>query len=397
MKFSLYIIISIFLFSVYLFAEGQPRADLEKKRKEKLKEMEKIEALISKAKENKDLSLNQINLINRKITVRNEIIEDLSNELNQLDVKLDIVSNSIYQKNLEIQKLKEEYAKIVYNSYYRIKNYNQLLFIFSSENFNQAYRRFYFLKEYTTHRKNILLSINREIGLCQVSIINIKIDRDRKVLLLSQRESETKSLEKDKEQQKNLIESYNKKEKELRNDLKEIQLATRKIEIEIEKVIQEEAALKKKKTKKAVSDDLVLTKKFSENKGKIPWPVDNATVISYFGEHPHPVFKGIMVKNNGIDISTNCKAPVYSIFGGVVSKIFAIKGANFVVILRHGDFLSVYKNLQEVNIKVGESVTLKQKIGFSYCNTDNNVSTIHLEIWQELSKMNPLDWLANNN
>ena len=397
MRFLFYIIFLFLVFSSNLFAEGQPRADLEKKRREKLKEMEKIETLILKAKESKYFSLNQINLINRKIIVRNEIIEDLSSELGELDIKLDIVSNSIYQKNLEIEKLKEEYGKIVYNSYYRLKNYNQLLFLLSSENFNQAYRRFYFLKEYTTHRKNILLSINQEISLCNVSIVNIKIDRDRKSLLLSQRENETKSLEKDKEQQKNLIDNYTKKEKDLRNDLKEIQLATHKIELEIEKVIQEEAALKKKKTKRAVSDDLVLTKKFSENKGKIPWPVDNATVISYFGEHPHPVFKGIMVKNNGIDVSTTCRAPVYSIFGGVVSKIFAIKGANFVVILRHGDFLSVYKNLQEVSVKVGQSVSLKQKIGVVYCSEENNISTFHLEIWQELAKMNPLDWLAKNN
>ena len=396
MKFLSFLLIVLF-FSFNMDGLNIPRTDLEKRRQEKLKEMEKIESLISKARESKDFSLNQINLINRKIIVRNEIIENLSSELGELDLKLDIVSNSIYQKNLEIEKLKEEYAKIVYNSYYRTKNFNQLLFILSSENFNQAYRRFYFLKEYTTHRKNVLLSINKEIGLCQVNVVIIKSDRDKKVALLSQRENETKSLESDKAQQKVLIDSFTKKEKELKNDLREIQLATIKIEMEIEKVIKEEAALKKKKTKKAVNEDVVLTKKFSENKGKIPWPVENPTVISYFGEHPHPVFKGIMIKNNGIDISTNCKAPVRSIFSGVVSKIFAIKGANFVVILRHGDFLSVYKNLQEVTIKVGESVDLKQRIGYSYCDTENNVSIVHLEIWQELSKMNPLDWLTTNN
>lgn len=144
-------------------------------------------------------------------------------------------------------------------------------------------------------------------------------------------------------------------------------------------------------------DESLLTKNFSENKNKLPWPVEDGTVISVFGEHTHPVFKGIIVQNNGIDISTNCNSSVFCVFNGIVSKVFAIKGANFAIIIRHGNYLSVYQNLQKINVKNGEKVRTNQVIGYSYCDNLNMISTIHFELWQELNRMDPLKWLNDKN
>jgi murein hydrolase activator len=215
--------------------------------------------------------------------------------------------------------------------------------------------------------------------------------------LLNEKEKESGKLKEEKRIQKNLIAEYNRKEINLKRDLKELQEATKRIEQEIEKIIKEEALARLKQSKKVTNADLKLSKNFSSNKGKLPWPVENGTVISFFGEHPHPVFKGIMIKNDGIDISTNCKSSVKCIFDGVVSKIFAIKGANFAVIIRHGNFLSVYQNLQVVNVKIGELVKTRQAIGSSYCDDSNNISTVHFGLWQELTKLNPTEWLLNKN
>ncbi len=398
-----YFRLHIIILLVLIFAQEnsnsvvQKRTDLEKIRKEKLKEIENIENLISDTKKGKDYSLNKINLLNRKISIRNEIIENLNNSIDEIGAKINLLSIDISSRNIEIQNFKEEYRKIIYVSYYRLKNFNQLIFILSSNSVNQAYRRLYYLRQYAVHRKNLLIRINNEIIYSENNISDLKLQKDMKVSLLSEKEKETEKLQDDNKIQKNLIAEYNKKEVNLKHDLKELQEATKRIELEIEKIIKEEALAKPKKSKKASNDDLKLSKNFSLNKGKFPWPVENGTVISFFGEHPHPVFKGIMIKNDGIDISTACNSSVRCIFDGVISKIFAIKGANFAVIIRHGNFLSVYQNLQVVSIKIGEQVKTKQAIGTSYCDNSNNISTVHFGLWQELTKLNPMEWLSNKN
>jgi septal ring factor EnvC (AmiA/AmiB activator) len=316
-------IISI-IFFIFISSQlfSQKRADLEKMRKAKLKEMENIENLLSKTKKDKSLTISQINLLSRKIIIRNEIIETLNDEIKDIEFKINILSSDINYKNDEVTKLKTEYAKIVYSSYYRLKNFNPLLFIVSSSSFNQAYRRFYFLKQYTVHRKNVLRSIISEINTIENNISELKTEKDKKEILLSNREDEMLKLEEDKKQQKQQIDEINSKEISLKSELKDLQAATKKIEKEIENIIREEALAKVKRSKKAVAADIVLTKNFADNRGKLPWPVENGSIVSMFGEHPHPVFKGIIIKNDGIDISTNCNSAVRCIFNGVVSKIF---------------------------------------------------------------------------
>jgi septal ring factor EnvC (AmiA/AmiB activator) len=362
-----------------------------------LKEIENIENIISDTKKDKDFSFNKINLLSRKISIRNEIIENLSSEIEEIATKINILSLDISSRNNEIQDLKNEYKKIIYISYYRLKNFNQLMFLLSSNSINQAYRRFYYLRQYAMHRKNLLNRISGEILFIENNISDLKSEKDKKIALLNDKERETGKLQEDKKIQKNLIAEYNKKEINLKRDLKELQESARRIEQEIEKIIKEEALVKLKQSKKAATADLKLSKNFSANKGKLPWPVENGTVISFFGEHPHPVFKGIMIKNDGIDISASCNSSIRCIFDGVISKIFAIKGANFAVIIRHGNFLSVYQNLQVVNVKIGEQVRTKQIIGTSYCDNLNNISTVHFGLWQELTKLNPVEWLLNKN
>jgi murein hydrolase activator len=376
---------------------GQKRIELEKIRKEKLQEIEKIENILSETKHDKSSSIQKIDLISKKIIVRNEIIENLNFTIDDIGKRISILNDEILIKNNEISNLKQQYAKIIYSSYYRLKNYNLIIFILSAENFNQAYRRFYYLKQYSNERKILIEKIISEISECEKIILNLKNEKGNKVVVLSTKENEKENLKYDKSNLNKLIENYSIKESNLKNELKDLQEYTKRIENEIEKIIKEEALAKTKRSKKSSSEELLLTKSFAENKGNLPWPVNDGTVVSFFGEHPHPVFKGILIKNNGIDISAKCNSPVLSVFNGVVSKIFAIKGANFAIILRHGDFLTVYQNLQRIAVKIGENVTTRKVIGYSNCDTYNNFSTIHFELWQELNRMDPKNWLTEEN
>jgi len=389
-------IIFLYLFtSLVLF--GQKKVELEKIRKEKLQEIDKIENILSETKLDKSSSIQKIDLISKKIVVRNEIIENLNFSIDDIGKRIEILSEEILLKNDEINNLKLQYAKIVYSSYYKLKNYNLIMYILSATNFNQAYRRFYYLKQYSNKRKNLIYKIISEIGEYEKIISSLRNEKGNKVVLLSTKEKEKENLKTDKNNLNILIENYNIKESNLKNELKELQEFTKRIESEIEKIIREEALAKKKRNKKNSSEEILLTKNFADNKGILPWPVNDGTVVSSFGEHPHPVFKGILIKNNGIDITAKCNTAIFSVFNGVVSKIFAIKGANFAIIIRHGDFLTVYQNLQKITVKMGENVTTRKIIGYSSCDNLNNISTIHFELWQELNKMDPISWLNEEN
>ena len=393
MKRKQFFILFLFLILSCLFVFSQKRADLESKKKEKLKQIENVEKLIQQTKTNKSSTIEKINLINRKISLRNEIIADLSTELELIEARISLLSNDILNKSSELESLKSEYARILNSSYYRFRNYNSVMFIMAANSFNNAYRRFYYLKQYTVHRKNVLQNIQNQISVLESSITEYKVEKNAKLNVLNERERENKLLEQDRIDQTNLKEEYAGKEAKLKKELNELQEATRKIEREIEKIIREEVENALKKTKVVKDSELKLSKDFDQNKGRLPWPVANGTVVSNFGEHEHPIYKGIIIKNNGIDISTSCNSSVTCIFDGVVSKVFAIKGANYAIIIRHGNFLTVYQNITAVNVKAGDRIKAYQQIGRSFCVGEENFSTVHFELWRDLNKLNPREWL----
>jgi murein hydrolase activator len=381
------------LFNIFSFA--QKRKELEQLRYEKQKEIDKIEKIIEKTKTEKEYSINRINLLSKRIQIRNELIENLNLEVQEIEVKISLLEEKIIDKGIKLDCLKIEYSKVIYESYFKLKNFNQLLFLLSSENFNQAYRRLYFLKQFTVHRRNLLRMISEDISEMKLTITKLDDEKVNKNELLAYKEKESNKLNDDKKYQNSVLNESKRKENKLLTELKELQEFTRKIEKEIEKVIRDENIAKRNKSKRENDLDFTLTKNFASNRKKLPWPVPNGTIVSIFGEHPHPIFKGIIIKNNGIDISTDCNSEIFNVFDGIVSKIFAIKGANFAVIIRHGDYLTVYQNLKEVNVKVGDKIKTKQSIGVSFCDKSSNLSIVHFEIWQELKKMNPLDWISN--
>ena len=223
--------------------------------------------------------------------------------------------------------------------------------------------------------------------------LSLKLEK-RKELVYS-KQSETIELENDNKNQKKIFNDLKNKENELFRKLKEKEKIKNEIEKEIKKIIEEEAKKILNKSNlydKLTPDEKLLSNDFRKNKGKLPWPTTKGIITGYFGEQDHPVLKGIKIKNNGIDITTVKNEEIRCIFDGVVSKIIAIKGANYAVIIRHGNFLTVYQNLIDINVKIGDYVKTKQKIGLVFSNDDNSV--IHLEIWEELNKMDPLLWLS---
>ncbi|NLA23839.1 MAG: peptidoglycan DD-metalloendopeptidase family protein, partial [Bacteroidales bacterium] len=207
----------------------------------------------------------------------------------------------------------------------------------------------------------------------------------------------TSKLEQEQNSQTKTLNNLKNKESELKRKLQQQQQSANKLQREIEKLIAEEARRSsggKSTTYVLTPSEKIISTNFANNKGRLPWPVEKGVITSRFGKQAHPVIKNITIDNAGVDISTNPGANVRAIFDGEVRSVMSMPGAQNIVIIRHGEYLSVYTHLMSVNVKVGDHVNTKQNIGKVYTDIDENKTILHLEVWFKEAKENPAVWLA---
>jgi len=300
-----------------------------------------------------------------------------------------------------LARLKEEYAEMIYYAHKNRSSYDKLMFIFSSSDFNQAYKRLKYFQQYSAYRKTQVLLIEETQAQIKQKLSDLENLKLAKVDLLRSFETERSKLNAEKIQQDQTMSTLSKKEKELLATIKEKEKAAKKLQKEIEKIIAEEinTASKKTGTTKSGSYDLTpsevqLSADFQQNKGGLPWPLERGIISGTFGEHPHPVLKNVITKNNGIDILTDKDTKARAIFNGEVTRVMSIPNYNYVIMIRHGEFLSVYSNLSEVFVQKGDMVTTKQDIGNIHTDIKDNKTELHFELWQGKTLLNPSLWLA---
>lgn len=385
---------------------SQTRKDLESKKAQLQKEIELTNKLLEETQMDKKTTLNQLKTLRRKISIREELIRTINTELGMLDTQISTTADSIVVLEAQLKRLKGEYAKMIYFAYKNQNAYQRLMFLFAAEDFNQAYKRMKYLQQYSAHRKmqaEQILSTTEELNQKKAEL---EARKNQKNALLGNEIAEKKNLASEQNQQEGLAKNLQAKEKKLKQDLKTKQEAAARLNRAIEDVIRREIEAAKKRAeaegKKATpgTSALAMTPEaaklsadFAGNRGSLPWPVDQGIITSTFGDHPHPVLKGIMTKNNGIDISTRKGTVARALFDGTVSGVVIIPGANKAVIVRHGEYLSVYSNLDEVYVKMGDKVSTKQNIGLVHTNEEDSKTEIHLEIWKGTTKLDPSDWL----
>jgi murein hydrolase activator len=385
---------------------GQSKADLQKQRADAEKNIAFTNELLKAAERGKQDTYNQLILLNSRIEQRKLVINSISDEIRYLDRQIEIHHEVIIGLESDLAKLKADYARIIYHMAKHQSPYQKIMFVLASENFNTAYKRFKYMQQYTLYRRQQAKNIEEAKLKLSEAIVQLELLRSSKEKLLAEQRGETHKLEREKQDQNSTYQNLTKQEKELRKRLKEQQQLAEKLKKEIERIIAEEvrlAAERAKKSNKTVQGVFSLTPEekliadiFEKNKAKLPWPTDRGVITSSFGEHPHPVIKGVTIRNDGVDINTYSGAQVRSIYDGVVSRVFVIPGANKTVIIRHGNYLTVYSNLQDVFVKQGDKVSIKQPIGIVYTDPkDNTKSVIQFQIWRENEKLNPQFWLAS--
>lgn len=377
---------------------GQEKTDLESKRENTLKEIALTTTLLNKTTKNKKDELSSIYLLKKRIQLRESLIRNINQEIIQIDTLINNNVKIISSLEDDLVKLKEEYAKMIYNAYKNKSAYQKLGFIFSSETFNQAYKRIKYLQQYADYRKKQAELIQLTKSVLVYKNEELLGQRAEKLKFLESKNREVDNLENEKRQKDLLVNRLKKKEKDLEKQLKEQRAIAQKIQKEIDKLIAED--LKKsggKSSYQLTPDEKIVSDNFERNKSRLPWPTERGLIILEFGEYWHPVLKGIKMNNNGVDIETDEGAIVRAVFKGDVKKVFMIPGSNAAVIIRHGSYLTVYSNLTEVNVRPGDVVETKQVIGKAFTDKiRGNKTILHFEVLKEMMRLDPELWLSKN-
>ena len=423
----------IILITSAISLNAQTRSELEKKHKKTQEEIKYTNNLLKKTQRDKKISMNQLLILNKKINARQELVKTISSEVETLDGKINQNQQNINNLEKNLKHLKQNYAKMIIFAYKTRTSYDKLMFILSAKDFNNAYRRLKYLQQYADFRKKQMEQIVNTKHDLSVKVNDLQAKKTDKENLLNEEKQETKQLTSEKTEQAIMLKSLKSKEKELAKKLAQQKLADQKLkniisnliaeEIKKAEIARKEKALKEKIRKEkelknktnvekpkniikpkvnSVFDltpaEQIVSDKFEANKGKLPWPIERGVITSTYGEHDHPVLKGIKIKNDGVYISTTQGSVARAIFDGVISKIISIPGKNKTIIIRHGDFLTVYSNLREVSVNVGEKVKTKQKIGIVFSDSeDENKTILELQIWHGTAKQNPEYWLSGSN
>lgn len=372
---------------------AQQLNELQEKKDKTRREIEYTNQLLNKTGENTKASLNKLTLLNEQIKLRNKLIGDYNTQINLLQKSISDNELVITMLSEDLNKVKAEYARLIQQAFRRRGDYNRLFFILSSESFNQAYKRLLYTRQMARYRQKQSEQITEIRNIIQDKTDELNHQKEEKEKLLMQQMQESSKLGNEQKKQSQVITQLQQRERELKQHLRSQQRIEERLQREIERIIEEEA--RKAKSVAKTPEFLQLSDSFEKNKGRFPWPTSQGVITDKFGEHAHPVMKNIIIKNNGIDITTNPGEKARAIFNGTVSKVFAIPGGNKAVIIRHGEYISVYSNLSDVYVKQGDAVKTLQQIGLVYSDTAENDKTIlKFQIWKENLKLNPEQWIS---
>lgn len=400
-----YLLIALFFLLVLPPAYAQNKEKLKAEKEKIEQEIQYTNKLLSRTKKDKKSSLNQLLILNNKINRREELIATINTEINVLESRIQQNTGEIRRLRKELKNLKEEYAKMIHYAFRNRNIYSRLVYIFSAEDLNQAYRRLKYFQQYSSYRKTQAELIRQnQVGL-EKRITELEQQKNEKTKLLSSKESEIEQLKAEKNEKNSTLQDLNKKEKELLAKLREKEEEANKLQNAIEAIIAEEmraaaerARAESKESKMAMtSDEMALSSNFESNRGRLPWPSERGIISGTFGEHPHPVLKRVKIKNNGVNILTDEGGLARAVFEGTVISVRHITNTNIAVIIKHGEYFSVYSNLIRVFVKRGDQVGTKQEIGVIYTDSGDNKTELHFEIWKGKSLLNPSYWLTGKN
>ncbi len=417
---------------VLLFGIGavhaQDSSDKLKKEQQRLEsKIANTKMLLKKTQSNKDASFNELQVIENQIYYRSQLLKNYDNQIRGAELKVEQKSAQIEAYEEKIVRLKAQYKKLILYAYKNRNKYGRMMFIFAAKSYHEAIKRNSYLKRVAEIQENQFIAIAQHQDLIKEEIKQIDEEKQRKLAVVADKKKERAAIEEDRKRQEAIYREFKQEEDEilakLRKEERDREVLRQRIAAAIQREIAEaEAARKAAEAKNAgtksttastttksntstkatpsfqsTKEAAALSANFEGNRGKLPWPVEKGTVTEKFGKNPHPTLKNVTTNNRGIDISAPKNAQVRSVFEGEVTSVLNIPGAGKVVIIKHGNYRTVYSNLQDTYVTVGQKVSTKKVIGSLLAKKDQSISVAHFEIHKVVGSsvtcLNPSLWV----
>lgn len=384
----LFSIFCIFTFSA--FAQ-KTKSQLQKEKQQNLEKISEVEKIIGETSTKKKNSLGELNALNQRIRVQENLITSIKGEVNFLDSEIMENNDIINALEDDLEKLKKEYRAMLFAAQKVNNSTTRLAFLFSAKSFDQLIMRLRYIEQYGQTRKLQADQIGKVQTELSGQVTEIRARREEKNKLLNEVVTENNNLTNLKKKQSGLVRSLEKQEKKLKRDLAETKKLIARLDKLIEDLIKEEM---ERAARASSGESITLSNSFEENKNKFLWPVSSGFVSQKFGRQNHPVLKGIVQQNNGVNIQTKENEKVKSIFEGEVRRVAFIQGLGSTVIIKHGEYLTVYAGLKEVFVRTGQKVITNQEIGKIFSNQEG-VSELRFQIFKNTTALDPQSWLKN--
>jgi septal ring factor EnvC (AmiA/AmiB activator) len=396
-----FILVFSFYFLLSSTAYGQSKQQLEKDKAKVEQEIKNLNSQLSKAKKNSKSSQKQLNLLEDKIKQRTRLINNINGQLNIINVQMTQTQDSIAMMRSQVDSLKDEYARVVRVLYGERGNLDKLVLLLDTKSYNYSYLRTRYFRDYSRYRRRQAAFIRqKEEALHDVSLTLVKQQKEQTSLLAQQKKQRDELNKEQKQRQKSLKDSKQ-QEKNLQAQISRKEKEKRQLQQQIQRIINEEIAKANKKSTQTASSsggvgstistaDVALSNDFVSNKGRLPWPVAYNKVSREYGKYTHS--SGGQNMNNGIDLVCASGAAVKSVFGGTVTRVFTCPNGTKGIIVRHGDYLTVYANMGTVSVSEGRKVTTGQNLGTVYTNSDG-VAEFSFQLWKGTASQNPRLWL----
>ena len=397
--------LALVLFTLILnfsgFSQSKKQLELEERRRELTREIQQMGALLFEGKKEQKSVLSVVEDLDFKIKVRNDLISITNQQANLLTREINSNQTKISKLRVRLKSLKADYAKMVVKSYKSRADKNKLMFLLSSTNFQQAYKRLQYIKQYANYQKRQADLIKTETAKMQQLNIALVTQKKSKQTLIEENRIAKSILDQERAQQNVLINDIKSNLSKFTAQLKSKQRESNKIDKEIKKIIREAIAASNKKAGKSskskvfslTHEQKILAANFTSNKGKLPWPVANGVVKLRYGNNPSPIDRSLTIKSNGVRIATNKGEEVRAVFEGVVQGIMTPKNGNNTIMVRHGNYITVYKNLSKFYVQKGDKVKTKQVIGEVITNKASGETILSFGIYKDSATKNPSQWI----
>ncbi len=399
-----FLLVLLVLIGITTPLHAQSKSQLEKDKARVEQEIKNLNSQLNKTKKNSRNNQKQLQLLEQKIDQRTRLINNINGQLNLLDIQMVRTQDSIALVRSQVDSLKAEYAKVVRTLYSERGNLDKLVLLLDTRSYNYAYLRTRYFRDYSRYRRRQAMFIRqKEEELNDASLALAQQQREQSTLLAQQKRQKDQLAQEQKQKQKSLKDSKQ-QEKNLQAQINKKEKQKRQLQQQIQRIINEEIAkANKARTAAATTSggktntpapasaaEVALSNDFASNRGRLPWPVTYTKVAREYGKYTHS--SGGQNMNNGIDLICRAGTSVQSVFGGTVSRVFTCPNGTKGVIIRHGEYMSVYANMGTVTVREGAKVTTKQNLGTVYTNEDG-VAEFSFQLWKKTNSLNPRQWL----